>query len=167
LSVYTSGFPNFFYSLGSNAGLGNGNLLAIIESIALYAGQCLQKLATQNIRTMEPKQKCVDSFTSYYEAFFRRTVFSAECRSWCRPSPPGTSPEERKRGRVTAPRPGSSMHAVKALDKVRLEDFEVEYVEENAFGSFGDGWTDGRRGGSDVLSRQSPRTRIWRGRGRS
>jgi hypothetical protein len=39
------------------------------------------------------------------------------------------------------------MHALKALDKVRLEDFEVEYVEENTFGSFGDGWTVAKRTG--------------------
>jgi hypothetical protein len=66
--------------------------------------------------------------------------------------PPGTSPEEHKRGRVTAPRPGSSMHAVKALDKMRLEQFHVAYVEENTFGSLvkgGDrGEGDGRREGS-------------------
>jgi hypothetical protein len=147
LSLCTSGFPNLFQSLGPNAGLGNGNLLIIIESIALYVGQCLQKLATQNIRTMEPRPKCVDDFTRYCEAFFKRTVFSAECGSWYKSSPPGTSAEERKKGRVTALWPGSSVHAVKALEKVRFEDFDMEYVEENEFGWFGDGWTVAERTG--------------------
>ena len=60
--------------------------------------------------------------------------------------PARTSPEERKRGRVTAPQPASSMHAVKALDKMRLEHFQVEYVEENTFGSLAMGgpWRRGR-----------------------
>ena len=147
LSVSTSGFPNFFQSLGPNSGLGNGNLLIIIESIAQYVGQCLQKLATQNVRTLEPKQKCADSFTSYCEAYFKRTVFSAECGSWYKSSPPGASPEERKKGRVTALWPGSSLHAVKALEKVRFEDFDVEYLEPNEFGWFGDGWTVAERVG--------------------
>ena len=145
LSLCTSGFPNFFQSLGPNAGLGNGNLLIIIEQIAKYVGQCLQKLATHNIRTLEPKQKCVDDFTSYCEAYFKRTVFSAECGSWYKSSPPGTSAEEQKKGRVTALWPGSSLHAVKALEKVRFEDFEMEYVEENEFAWFGDGWTVAER----------------------
>ena len=145
LSVSTSGFPNFFQSLGPNSGLGNGNLLVIIESIAQYVGQCLQKLATQNIRTLEPKQKCVDNFTRFCEVYFKRTVFSAECGSWYKSSPPGTSPEERKKGRVTALWPGSSLHAVKALEKVRFEDFEIAYVEPNEFGWFGDGWTVAER----------------------
>jgi hypothetical protein len=137
----TSGFPNFFQSLGPNAGLGNGNLLIIIEQIAKYVGQCLQKLATHSIRALEPKQKCVDNFTSYCEAYFKRTVFNAECGSWYKSSPPGTNAEERKRERVTALWLGSSLHAVKALEKVRFEDFEMEYVEENEFAWFGDGWT--------------------------
>ena len=145
LSLCTAGFPNFFQSLGPNAGLGNGNLLIVIESIAKYVGQCLQKLATQNVRTLEPKQKCVDNFTRYCELYFKRTVFSAECGSWYKSSPPGTSPEERKKGRVTALWPGSSLHAVKALEKVRFEDFEMEYVEPNEFGWFGDGWTVAER----------------------
>lgn len=147
LSVCTAGFPNFFQSLGPNSGLGNGNLLMIIESMALYVAQCLQKLAMQNVRTLEPKQTCVDNFTNYCEAFFKRTVFSAECGSWYKSSPPGTSAAERKKGRVTALWPGSSIHAIKALERVRFEDFEMEYVEKNEFGWFGNGWTVAERTG--------------------
>jgi hypothetical protein len=36
---------------------------------------------------------------------------------------------------------------VKALEKVRFEDFEMEYVEENEFAWFGDGWTVAERTG--------------------
>lgn len=42
LSMCTDGFPNFFQSLGPNAGLGNGNLLIIIETMQLYVGQILR-----------------------------------------------------------------------------------------------------------------------------
>ena len=145
LSVTTSGFPNFFQSLGPNSGLGNGNLLVVLESIASYMAQCLRKMATQNIRSMEPKQKAVDNFSDYCDAYFKRTVFSAECGSWYKSSPPGTSTEDRKKGRVTALWPGSSLHAVKALERPRFEDFEVELVEKNEFAWFGDGWTVAER----------------------
>ena len=140
LSVCTDGFPNYFQSLGPNAGLGHGNLLMLIESIHGYVGQVLRKLATENVRTVEPKAQVVQHFTDYCDAFFKRTVFSAECGSWYKTSPPGTDPALRGRGRVTALWPGSSIHAVKALARVRWEDFEMTTVDDNAFGWFGDGF---------------------------
>lgn len=147
LSLCTDEFPNFFQSLGPNSGVGNGNLLIIIEAIALYLGQILQRLAQGNVKTIEPKRKQVVNFTSYCDAFFKRTVFSAECGSWYKSSPPNATPEERKRGRVTALWPGSSVHAVKALEKVRFDDFEMTTVDDNEFGWFGDGWVTAERTG--------------------
>lgn len=140
LSSCTDGFPNYFQSLGPNAGVGNGSLLFMIESIHNYIGQILQKLSTGNVRTIEPKAKVVQNFTDYCDAFFKRTVFSAECGSWYKSSPPGTDPSQRKNGRVTALWPGSSIHAIKVFEKVRWEDFEMETVDDNDFGWFGDGW---------------------------
>ena len=149
LSVSVDGFPNFFQSLGPNSGLGNGSLLIILEAVQLYVGQILRKLATENVKTIEPKTVAVKNFTDYCDAYFQRTVFSAECGSWYKSSPPGTSPEERKKGRVTALWPGSSIHAVRALERVRWEDFEYGYGGEDAneFGWFGDGWTVAERTG--------------------
>jgi cation diffusion facilitator CzcD-associated flavoprotein CzcO len=147
LSVAVDEFPNFFQSLGPNAGLGNGNLLIIIEAISHYVGQILQKLATGNVATVEPKREVVKNFTDYCDAYFKRTVFSAECGSWYKSSPPGASPEERKKGRVTALWPGSSIHAVRALEKVRWEDYVIKEVDGNPFGWFGDGWTVAERTG--------------------
>lgn len=92
----------------------------------------------------------MDNFTSYCEAYFKRTVFSAECGSWYKSSPPGTSAEERKKGRVTTLWPGSSLHAVKVLEKAWFEDFEMEYVEENEFAWFG------------MAGRLQRERRIWR-----
>lgn len=147
LSVCTDQFPNFFQSLGPNSAVGNGNLLIIIEAISLYVGQILQRLAQGNIKTIEPKKKQVENFTNYCDAYFKRTVFSAECGSWYKSSPPNATPEERKRGRVTALWPGSSIHATKALETVRFDDFEMTTSDGNEFGWFGDGWATAERTG--------------------
>lgn len=147
LSICTDQFPNYFQSLGPNAGLGNGNLLIVIESIAQYVGQILERMSKGNIKTIEPKRKQVENFTNYCDAFFKRTVFSAECGSWYKSSAPGATPEERKRGRVTALWPGSSLHFVKALEKVRFEDFDMTTNDGNEFGWFGDGWSRAERTG--------------------
>ncbi|OQV01820.1 hypothetical protein CLAIMM_07111 [Cladophialophora immunda] len=136
LGVAVDQFPNFFHSLGPNSGLGNGNLLLVIESIANYLGQVLEKLSKGNIKTIEPKRKPVEDFTNYCDEFFKRTVFSAACGSWYL-----------KHGRITALWPGSSIHAARALEKVRFEDYEMTTVDGNEFGWFGDGWAVAERTG--------------------
>jgi hypothetical protein len=147
LGLCTDGFPNFFQSLGPNHGLGHGNLIIIIESIALYVGQILQRLGRGNVKTIEPKRKPVENFTNFCDAYFKRTVFSAECGSWYKSAPPNATPEERKRGRVTALWPGSSTHAIRALQKVRFDDFDMTTADNNDFGWFGDGWSTAERSG--------------------
>ena len=140
LSITTDRFPNFFQSLGPNSAVGNGNLLMVIEATAHYVAQILQKLSYGNLKTIEPKRKQVENFTNYCDAYFKRTVFSAECGSWYKSSPPNATPEERKNGRITALWPGSSVHAIRALEKVRFEDFDMTTVDDNEFGWIGNGW---------------------------
>lgn len=145
LSMCTDGFPNFFQSLGPNAGLGNGNLIILIEAVQQYIGLALRKVSLENIRTMVPKPSSVQNFTDYCDAYFKRTVFSAECGSWYKSSPTGTALEDRLKGRVTALWPGSSVHAVKALERPRWEDFDYSAEDANPFGWFGDGWSMAER----------------------
>jgi hypothetical protein len=121
--------------------------LILIEALTLYVGQILQRLGQGNVKTIEPKRKAVENFTDYCDAYFKRTVFSAECGSWYKSSPPNATAEERKRGRVTALWPGSSIHAVRALEKVRFDDFEMQTCDANDFGWFGDGWAVAERNG--------------------
>lgn len=147
LSLAVDGFPNYFQSLGPNAGVGNGNLIIIIEAVALYVGQVLAKLAQGNTLTVMPKPQAVQNFTNYCDAYFKRTVFDAECSSWYKSSPPGTSPEDQKKGRISALWPGSSIHAVKVLEKVRWEDYDMTTVDGNDFGWFGDGWSAAEKAG--------------------
>lgn len=149
LSVATDNYPNYFMSLGPNAGRGNGNLLVTIEGIHHYVGQILQKLSTGNVKSVEVKPGPVQNFTNYCDAYFRRTVFSAECNSWYKTVPPGVDPAEKKRGRISALWPGSNIHQLKALEKVRWEDYVLKTADENEFGWFGDGWSVAEREGDE------------------
>lgn len=137
LSMTVDGFPNFFMSLGPNSGLGTGNLLMLIERLSTYIGQCLAKIQTQSILTITPKPRAVENFSNFCDEYFKGTVFSEECSSWYKSG---------KQGRVTALWPGSSLHAIQALENVRWEDFDYEYVDENEFGWFGDGFSVRDRG---------------------
>lgn len=145
LGLCTGKFPNFFQSLGPNGFQGAGNLLIMIEATHSYVGQILEKMAYENVGIIEPKGKSVDAFTNYCEEYFQRTVYVEECDSWYKSAPPGSSREEKRRGRVTAIWPGSSLHAVRTLRSVRWEDFNMQSYDGNDFGWFGNGTTAAER----------------------
>lgn len=98
ISLAVDGFPNFFMSLGPNAGLGEGNLLLLIEKEIDYFTECVMKLQRDNIQAMSPRTESVTRFTKHCDQYFRRTVFGSKCRSWYKG---GTED-----GRVTALWPG-------------------------------------------------------------
>lgn len=153
LSVCTDDFPNFFQSLGPNGFMGSGSLLTMIEQVHVYVGQILRKMMVGNLKTVEPKREQVENFTKFCDVYFERTVFSAECGSWYKSPPAGASEKERRNARVGALWPGSSLHAMKALEAPRWEDFELGVGDGNAFGWFGNGWCVAEReGGVEGLS---------------
>ncbi|KAL2813206.1 hypothetical protein BDW59DRAFT_178271 [Aspergillus cavernicola] len=147
LGLSSDGFPNFFQSLGPNSFQGAGNLLIMIEQLHTYVAEIITRMAYDNIGLVEPKRAQVERFTRLCEKYFERTVYSADCASWYKTSPPAGSAslEERKKGRVTALWPGSSLHYLKALEKVRWEDFKLQTYNGNEFGWFGNGWMLGER----------------------
>lgn len=135
LSFTVDSFPNMFMLLGPNAGVGHGNLLMIIERVADYICDALQKVQSQHIRTIQPSTRAVDAFMRFCDTYFKGTVFTEECSSWYKTD-----------GKVTALWPGSSLHAIKALEWRRWEDFEYTYwdreKEANGLTSWlGDGST--------------------------
>lgn len=117
--------------LGPNAGVGHGNLLMILERIADYTVKALRKMQTEGIHTLQPSVRAMNSFTELCDTYFERTVFSEECSSWYKTE-----------GRVSALWPGSSLHAIKAFQNPRWEDFEYTYEDGNEVGWLGDGSTE-------------------------
>ncbi|CAG9989107.1 unnamed protein product, partial [Clonostachys byssicola] len=147
LGLCTDNFPNFFQSFGPNTFPGTGNLIIMIEHTHRYMAKILHRLAYGNVRTIEPKRKQVDNFTNYCDEYFQKTVYTDNCISWYK-SPDGRSSGQE---RVTALWPGSSLHAVRALESVRWDDFEMDFCDGNDFGWFGDGSVRGERNVSDNI----------------
>ncbi|KAJ5166262.1 uncharacterized protein N7482_005043 [Penicillium canariense] len=137
ISVATDGFPNYFICLGPNAGLGEGNLLVLIEKELDYFTECVRKMQRDNIRALAVKGDAVRRFTQYCDEYFAGTVFSSKCRSWYK----GGAED----GRIVALWPGSSLHAMKVFANPRWEDFDYQYVNDNPTGWFGDGWTENEK----------------------
>ncbi|KAJ6151208.1 hypothetical protein N7470_007802 [Penicillium chermesinum] len=137
LSIATDGFPNYFICFGPNSAVGEGNLLLLFEKEIDYFTECVRKMQRDHIASMSVRPAAVQQFAQYCDEYFKRTVFSARCRSWYKGGA--------ENGRVTALWPGSSLHALEAFAHPRWEDYEYEYVTGNAFGWIGDGWTENEK----------------------
>ncbi|PIL26744.1 hypothetical protein GSI_11158 [Ganoderma sinense ZZ0214-1] len=135
LSMCVDGFPNMFMSLGPNSIIGAGVLLPILETAVGYAVQATAKMQRERIKSMEVKRSAVRDFDKYMESYFPQSVYSANCRSWYKLG--------KEEGRIIGLWPGSNLHAVKALQHPRWEDYEYERAdpEENSLYWLGDGQT--------------------------
>ncbi|KAG6883310.1 hypothetical protein C0993_006878, partial [Termitomyces sp. T159_Od127] len=117
LAIATEGFPNWFQTLGPNAAVGAGSLLVIVEKQVDYVVAATLKLQRERLKSIE-------------------TVFSEKCRSWYKAG--------KDVGRVIALWPGSSLHAARALEHPRWEDYNYEPLDgpvKNRMYWLGDGQT--------------------------
>ncbi|KAH8099903.1 FAD/NAD-binding domain-containing protein, partial [Cristinia sonorae] len=128
-------FPNYFFSLGPNAAVGSGSLTAVIERQVSFAVQATQKLQRERLKSIEVKEEALKDFDEYLEHYFPTSVYSEKCRSWYKMG--------KEEGRVVGLWPGSCMHAIRALQYPRWEDFNYERVSKvkNRFQWLGDGST--------------------------
>ncbi|KAH8807815.1 hypothetical protein F5884DRAFT_790136 [Xylogone sp. PMI_703] len=134
MTLAVDGFPNMFLSFGPNGGLGAGSLSACLEKVTDHVVKIIDKFERDMIRIMEVKPQAVRAFEDYMKAYFPKTVFTANCRSWYK----GSTVE----GEVRALWPGSSLHYMQALKHPRWEDYNYEYINNNPYAWLGDGWTE-------------------------
>ncbi|KZT07847.1 FAD/NAD-binding domain-containing protein [Laetiporus sulphureus 93-53] len=135
LAVCTDGFPNWFMALGPNSALGSGSLLVLIERQVEYAIAAAKKMQRERLKSIEAKADAVKDFDKYLEHYFPKTVYSEKCRSWYKMG--------KEEGRNVALWPGSCLHAVRAYEHPRWEDFDYELADgvRNRMYWLGDGQT--------------------------
>lgn len=137
LSITTDGFPNLFTSFGPNSALGTGSLSMMFEKVIEYVSKAAERMAYENILTIEPKPEAVANFVEYCHQYFKNTVFAKPCRSWYKGG--------KAVGDIISLWPGSSLHAIWALSHPRWEDYEYTFIGGNPMAWFGDGWTETER----------------------
>ncbi|KAJ7361384.1 hypothetical protein DFH08DRAFT_843982 [Mycena albidolilacea] len=135
LSIAVDGFPNWFQSNGPNSAVGSGSLLIVFERQVDYAVQATLKLQREHLKSIEIKPQAVADWDAYIEHYFKKTVFGEKCRSWYK--------QGQEEGRVVALWPGSCLHAVRALEHPRWEDYTYEPLDghTNRFFWAGNGTT--------------------------
>jgi cation diffusion facilitator CzcD-associated flavoprotein CzcO len=78
-----AGFPNFFFMLGPNTGLGHTSLVFMAEAQAKYIVQALEYLDRSGKNFCEAKRKAEDTWTHQVQKRMKRTVWlSGGCSSW-------------------------------------------------------------------------------------
>jgi cation diffusion facilitator CzcD-associated flavoprotein CzcO len=83
LGTTVSGFPNFFFLLGPNTGLGHTSVVYMIESQIAHITSALRYMREHQLATVEPRAEAQAAFVAELDERLKRTVWSqGGCASW-------------------------------------------------------------------------------------
>ncbi|GAA0516015.1 4-hydroxyacetophenone monooxygenase [Saccharopolyspora subtropica] len=83
LGIVVSGFPNLFFLLGPNTGLGHNSVVFMIESQINYVLSCLKPICRGDIAQVDVRQPVQDAYNAEIQAKLTHAVWSVGgCRSW-------------------------------------------------------------------------------------
>lgn len=119
--------------IGPNGPASHSSILPILEWYTRYAFQMIEKMQTENIKSFEPKQGAIKDLYNHTHELMKRLVWSSACRSWFK--------NGKTHGPVTAIYPGSRLHFFELLNRVRWEDYDLEYRTNNRYQFMGNGFT--------------------------
>jgi cation diffusion facilitator CzcD-associated flavoprotein CzcO len=78
-----AGFPNLFFLLGPNTGLGHNSIVHMIESQAHYVNELLRTMEAERAWSAEPRAEAQDAFNRSLEKQLEGAVWTeGGCRSW-------------------------------------------------------------------------------------
>jgi cyclohexanone monooxygenase len=79
----THGFPNLFFIVGPNTGLGHSSMVFMIESQIAYVLDALRTMDDRAIAAVEPKPRAQERWNRDIQRRMRKTVWAAGgCSSW-------------------------------------------------------------------------------------
>ena len=77
------GFPNLFFIVGPNTGLGHSSMVFMIESQVAYIRDALRTMRKRGVDVVEVGQQETDAYNEALQKRMKRTVWSAGgCDSW-------------------------------------------------------------------------------------
>ena len=81
--VSVAGFPNLFFLVGPNTGLGHTSIVYMIEAQIAYVLDALAKLDAHGLAAVEPKREAQDAWNAKIQEQLQGTVWnSGGCSSW-------------------------------------------------------------------------------------
>ncbi|KIW22097.1 uncharacterized protein PV07_12513 [Cladophialophora immunda] len=142
LGFAASRFPNYFMTAGPNAPAAHGTFIPCIEAYIQYAFDVVERLMTENIKSISPKKEAVDDFQEHKDNIVKDLVWTSTCRSWYKN---GTVD-----GKVWGPWPGSGPHFMESISRRRWEDWDYKYHTSNRFQYLADGSTAMEHDGTEL-----------------
>jgi cation diffusion facilitator CzcD-associated flavoprotein CzcO len=82
LGTSIAGFPNLFFLLGPNTGLGHSSMVYMIESQIAHVMAALQHMRAHRARTIEVTEEAQERYNAELERKLAGTVWNTGCASW-------------------------------------------------------------------------------------
>lgn len=82
LGISVSGFPNLFFLMGPNTGLGHNSMVYMIESQIRYVLEALKTMRDKRLRVLDVKPEVQSDFVDRVQNRLTRTVWASGCKSW-------------------------------------------------------------------------------------
>jgi cation diffusion facilitator CzcD-associated flavoprotein CzcO len=77
------GFPNLFFIVGPNTGLGHSSMVHIIESQVAYIRECVGAMRRNRYAAIEPTEQAVDAWNGDVQKRLTKSVWNTGgCSSW-------------------------------------------------------------------------------------
>jgi cation diffusion facilitator CzcD-associated flavoprotein CzcO len=77
-----AGFPNLFFLLGPNTGLGHSSMVYMIESQIAHVLAALRHMGARGAETIEIRPEAQERFNADVDARMQGTVWNTGCASW-------------------------------------------------------------------------------------
>jgi cation diffusion facilitator CzcD-associated flavoprotein CzcO len=82
LGTTVAGFPNLFFLVGPNTGLGHSSIVFMIESQVAYVVDALKKMRTRRLKVVDVKRAVQARYNARIQERLKGTVWSSGCMSW-------------------------------------------------------------------------------------
>lgn len=76
------GFPNLFFLMGPNSGLGHNSQIFMIETEVKYVIGCIRQMQRRGARTIAPTEEAAQQFDARVQSALEGTVWMSGCLSW-------------------------------------------------------------------------------------
>jgi cation diffusion facilitator CzcD-associated flavoprotein CzcO len=80
--VTVSGYPNLFFLMGPNTGLGHNSMIVMIEAGIAYVMDALARMEAERVDALDVDQDAQTAWNADVQARLQRTVWHTGCRSW-------------------------------------------------------------------------------------
>ncbi len=82
LGTTVAGFPNFFFVVGPNTGLGHSSMVLMIESQARYVVSCVEALRARRLAFVDVRPDVQARYNRGLQRRLAGTVWASGCASW-------------------------------------------------------------------------------------